>query len=156
MLKELKPFLCEIAKSGIRKTVNSMGGKYNHGKTKLGKTNFVKFSTKKFDGNFYFPNISHGSYAYYGVYFNLPNYKLWPFSKDELVNWLSNIGLDVFMEKKEIVGGTGYRGGNFYDDFSYTAYLKVYGKKQTKNSLGKSIAVIWENSSEAKKIWCIH
>ncbi len=154
LLSEVTPFLCEIAKSGIRKTVNSMGGTYKNEKTKSGgkKYKYVQFSTSKFIGEF-FPKESYGSNSC-SIY--QPNYRPWPFSKDELVDWLSSMGFDVFRNGNYIVGGKDFKGRGAYkpDKLYYLNYTSSIETVMSKHGPGTSIRVRWIMKSEAMAALC--
>ena len=154
LLSELTPFLCRIAKSGIRETVNSMGGTYNNKKRKSGgkKYKYVQFSTNKFTGSF-FPKKSYGSNS---CSFSQANYKPWPFSKDELVAWLSSMGFDVFRNGNNITGGKGFIDGGVYkrDKLNYLNYTSSIITRMSKHGPGISISVSWKIKSEAMAALC--
>jgi hypothetical protein len=154
LLSELTPFLCNITKSGIRKTVSSMGGTYKNKKSKSGRKRYkyVQFSTNKFTGSF-FPIESYSSDSC-SIY--QANYKPWPFTKDELVDWLSSMGFDVFRNGNYIIGGKGLIGGGAYrrDKFDYLSYTSSIQTNVSKNSPGISMDVRWKMKSEAMAYLC--
>lgn len=91
LLTQLTPFLCEIEKSDdIVETLASMGQVNITGQRKSGVD--FKFSTKNFYGiTFGYDKIKMRLHLF--IY---ANEKSWPFTEDEVVDWMSSIGLGVY------------------------------------------------------------
>ena len=128
-----------------------MGGTYNNKKSKFG-NKYVQFSTNKYIGDFYPKNIySPNSCIIYQA-----NHQRFPFSKDELVDWLSSMGLDVFRDGIYIVGVKGFIDGGAYrrDKLDYLSYTFSIQTVMLKHGAGTSIRLRWKMKSEAMAAFC--
>ena len=108
-----------------------------------------------------------GDHPVKGLYIEQINKSPWPFSKDELIDWMSSFGLDVFQYGSNyFYGVAGHTGGETIDIEkinNYPFYFRTnlafqrdkYGAKyQVSQNVGQDFYLYWKNQSRAKTIFC--
>jgi hypothetical protein len=156
---QLTPFVCEIMKSDdIKKTLASIG-QYNQIKNLSYPYGFI---TKDLTGGFSLPanDKSYGS-----LWVKRVNAKPWPFSEEELADWLSSLGLAVMRDSiADVVGVTGRPSArkNRYSRYGYEFSIgaapqyNMYTNQYDKTAVYKSkvILVRWMAESKTKIKFC--
>jgi len=181
LLTQLTPFVCELLKSDdINKTLASMG-KYTAYKYDYNCTDIIdnepiyqsscthdscngEFITKNLAGAF---NLQQFKYGRNQFWVKPAHKNSWPFTEDELADWLSSLGLDVWRSSYgRIAGGadfnssTGHRYSTVYYKFSIKEYprQKCYRNKYDSAPFDSSdvIEVRWhhQNPSKAETAFC--
>ena len=181
LLTQLTPFVCELLKSDdINKTLASMGKytayKYDYNCTDIMDNEPIyqsscthdscngEFITKSLAGAF---NLQQFKYGRNQFWVKPAHKNSWPFTEDELADWLSSLGLDVWRSSYgRIAGGadfnssTGHRYSTVYYKFSIKEYprLKCYRNKYDSAPFDSSdvIEVRWhhQNPSKAETAFC--
>jgi len=166
LLTQLTPFLCEIMKSDdIVKTLSSMGQcKIDNEKSKYWDFQY-DYLTKSYTGRY---NFTVDDPPIKSLPIRQTNGKSWAFSKDELIDWLSSLGLDVFQYGSTyIYGVAGHTGGDSIYNTDLGNYpfclwmtlssprgkyggINYYAPKIFDNFLGLN----WKNQSKAKTVFC--
>jgi len=165
LLTQLTPFLSEIIKSDdIIKTLASMGQCKIDQKGSEHWDSKYNYFTKSYTGNHCF---TVGDPPMKWLYVTQRNGKRWPFSKEELIDWLSSLGLDVFdYGGTYIYGVAGHIGGESIDSKNinnYPFYLWItlsyqreygYYNYDAPTIVGYDLALRWTNQSKAWTVFC--
>ena len=165
LLTQLTPFLCEIMKSDdIIKTLSSMGQcKIQNKKSKHWDFQY-DYITKSYSGNHGF---TVGDHPVKWLYIEQTKKNPWPFSREELTDWMSSFGLDVFQYGSNyFYGVAGHTGGESIDIKNinnYPFYFRTnifyqrdeFGTNyQAPQIVGRDFGLYWKNQSKAKAVFC--
>ena len=153
----LEPFLCTIASSeDIRETLSAMG----KDKYRLIKSNALgcemEYATNEFSAKIALSNIQKGT-----GWLNISVLESdWPFTSDELADWLSGIGFDIRLTTNTQVRGVadyspplGTAIGRPDSIYNY-GFRIIAHKKINNNAIYPTLNIEWVNRTAVKKILC--